>query len=105
MTLPEFSHKIQFPWGQDRKVMRTKRRPAVYASKGEVFMRCGGCGSTDFTVFLKPGKMGAAKLTNLSCSLCGKLFPFNDNGETGGTLTMEKADARKREEINARPDS
>lgn len=101
--LPEFSHKIVFPWGQDRLV--TKRRRTVYASKGDVHMRCGKCGTTDFTAHLKPGKLGAAKLTNLICSLCGKIFPFNDKGETGGTLTLEKADARKREAINERPDN
>lgn len=103
MTLPEFSHKILMPWGQDRVVM--KRRRAVYAQRGEMHMRCGACGATDFTAHLKPGKLGAAKLTNLICSVCGKVFPFNNNGETGGTLTFEKADARKREEINARPDT
>jgi hypothetical protein len=49
--------------------------------------------------------LGAAKLTNLICSLCGKIFPFNDKGETGGTLTAETANARKRESINERPDN
>jgi len=68
-------------------------------------MRCGGCGTTDFTAHVHPGKMGTAKLTKLICSVCGKTFLFNDKGETGGTLTIEKADARKREEINARPDN
>ena len=101
--LPEFPHKIIFPWGQDRLV--TKRRRAVYPSNGDVHMRCGNCGTTDFTAHLKPGQLGAAKLTNLVCSLCGKIFPFNDKGETGGTLTLETADARKREQINERPDN
>ncbi len=101
--LPEFSHKIIFPWGQDRTVMR--RRRTVYPSNGDVHMRCGKCGSTDFTAHVKPGQLGAAKLTTLACSTCGKLFPFNDKGETGGTLTAESADARKREDINARPDT
>ncbi len=101
--LPEWSHKIIFPWGQDRLVKR--RRPTVYARKGDMHMRCGRCGATDFTAHVQPGLMGTAKLTTLACSLCGKTFPFNDKGETGGTLTFEKADARKREEINARPDS
>lgn len=101
--LTEFSHKIIFPNGQDRLVM--KRRRAVYPSNGDVHMRCGNCGKTDFTAHLKPGKLGAAKLTNLICSLCGKIFPFNDKGETGGTLTMETANARKREQINERPDN
>lgn len=101
--LPEFSHKIIFPWGQDRLVK--KRRRTVYPSNGDLHMRCGKCGTTDFTAHLKPGKLGAAKLTNLICSLCGKVFPFNDKGETGGTITIEKADARKRELINERPDN
>ena len=101
--LPEFSHKIVFPWGQDRLV--TKRRRTVYPSNDDVHMRCGDCGATDFTAHLKPGQLGAAKLTNLICSTCGKIFPFNSKGETGGTLTMEKADARKRESINARFDN
>ena len=101
--LPEFPHKILFPWGQDRLVKR--RRRAVYASNGDVHMRCGKCGSTDFTAHVKPGQLGAAKLTNLICSLCGKIFPFNDKGETGGTLTAETANARKRELINERPDN
>ncbi len=101
--LPEFSHKVIFPWGQDRLVM--KRRRTVYAKDGEMHMRCGKCGTTDFTAHLKPGQLGAAKLTKLICSLCGKTFPFNDKGETGGTITLEKADARKRELINERPDN
>ena len=101
--LPEFSHKIIFPWGQDRWVK--KRRRTVAASNNDVHMRCGECGSTDFTAHLKPGQLGAAKLTTLICSLCGKLFPFNDKGETGGTMTFETADARKRELINERPDT
>ena len=101
--LTEFSHKIIFPDGRDRLVK--KRRRAVYPSNGDVHMRCGGCGTTDFTAHLKPGQLGAAKLTNLICSLCGKIFPFNDKGETGGTLTIEMADARKRELINERPDN
>ncbi len=101
--LPEFSHKIIHAWGGGRTVM--KRRRAVYPSNGDVHMRCGGCGSTDFTAHVKPGHLGAAKLTTLSCSTCGKLFPFNNIGETGGSLKAEQADARKREEINMRPDS
>ena len=101
--LTERSHKIIFPDGQDRLVMR--RRRAVYASNGDLHMRCGKCGTTDFTAHVKPGKLGAAKLTNLICSLCGKIFPFNDKGETGGTILIEKADARKRELINERPDN
>ena len=101
--LPEFSHKIIFPDGLDRLVKQ--RRRAVYPSNGDVHMRCGNCGTTDFTAHLKSGLLGAAKLTNLVCSLCGKIFPFNDKGETGGTLTAETADARKREEINANPNN
>ena len=101
--LPEWSHKIIFPWGQDRLVKQ--RRRTAYLTGDDVHMRCGNCGTTDFTVHLKPGNNGAAKLTKLYCSLCGKRFPFNDKGETGGTLTLEKADARKREDINARPDN
>ncbi len=101
--LPEISHKIIFPDGQDRLVMR--RRRAVYARNNDLHMRCGRCGDTDFTAHVKPGKMGAAKLTNLICSRCGKVFTFNDKGETGGTLTLEKADARKREAINERSDN
>ncbi len=101
--LTEFPHKILFPWGQDRLAM--KRRRAVYPSNGDTHMRCGGCGTTDFTAHVKPTSFGAAKLTNLICSLCGKIFPFNDKGETGGTLTAETANARKREEINANPDN
>ena len=102
--LPEFSHKIIFPWGQDRLV-KTRRRPTVYLKDGDKHMRCGRCGTTDFTAHVKPSELGVAKLTTLACSLCGKTFPFNDKGETGGTLTIETADARKREEINERPDS
>lgn len=101
--LPEWSHKIIFPWGQDRLVKR--RRRTVYPSNGDVHMRCGTCGTTDFTAHVKTGQLGVAKLTMLACSLCGKTFPFNDKGETGGTLTMETANARKREEINERPDN
>lgn len=101
--LPEFSHKVIFPWGQDRLV--TQRRRAVYPSNGDFHMRCGKCGKTDFTVHVKPGPAGSAKLTNLVCSLCGKLFPFNDKGETGGSYTIDSANARKREAINARPDN
>ncbi len=101
--LTEFSHKIIFPDGQDRLVKQ--RRRAVYPSNGDTHMRCGNCGTTDFTAHVKPGLLGTAKLTNLVCSLCGKIFPFNDKGETGGTLTAETANARKREEINARPDN
>ena len=101
--LPEFSHTVIFPWGQDRLVKR--RRRAVYPSNGDLHMRCGKCGTTDFTAHLKPTQLGAAKLTNLICSLCGKIFPFNDQGEIGGTITIEKADARKREAINERPDN
>ena len=101
--LPEWSHKIIFPWGQDRLVM--KRRRTVYPNNGDVHMRCGKCGATDFTAHLKVRSLGAAKLTNLVCSLCGKVFPFNDQGETGGTITIEKADARKREAINERSDN
>ncbi len=101
--LPEFSYKIIFPWGQDRLVKR--RRRTVYPSNGDLHMRCGGCGTTDFTAHVKVGQLGAAKLTTLVCSLCGKTFPFNDKGETGGTITIETADARKRELINERPDN
>lgn len=101
--LTEFSHKIIFPWGQDRLVK--KRRRAVYAKRGEMHMRCGGCGTTDFTVHLKPGQLDAAKITNLICTLCGKVFKLDNDGQIGGTLKLEKADARKREEINARPDN
>ena len=101
--LTEFSHKITFPWGQDRLV--TKRRRAVYPSNGDVHMRCGGCGTTDFTVHLKVGQMDSARVTNLACSLCGKEFRLNSEGEVGGSLTMETADARKREEINVNPDN
>lgn len=101
--LPEFSHKIIFPWGQDRLVK--KRRRAVYSQNNDVHMRCGNCGTTDFTAHVKVGELGTAKLTTLVCSLCGKLFPFNDKGETGGTLTPEIANARKRELINERPDN
>lgn len=100
--LPEWSHKIIFPWGQDRLVKR--RRRTVYPDHGDVHMRCGQCGATDFTAHLHVTKLGAAKLTMLHCSVCGKGFPFNDKGETGGTLKMGTANARKREEINARPD-
>ncbi len=101
--LTEWSHKVFFPWGQDRWVKKRKR--AIYPSGGDLHMRCGGCGSTDFTAHVKPTQFGAAKLTNLICNLCGKIFPFNSKGETGGTLTLEAADARKREEINERPDN
>ena len=101
--LTEFPHKIVFPWGQDRLV--TMRRRAVYPSKGEFTMRCGRCGSTDFTPLVKPRQLGAAKLTTLVCSPCGKLFPLNDKSELGGTLTPETADARKRELINECPDN
>jgi len=101
--LPEFSHKIIFPWGKDRLVKR--RRRTVYPNNGDVHMRCGDCGSTDFTAHLKIKQLGVGKLTNLICSVCGKVFPFNDQGETGGTITIEKADARKREAINERPDN
>lgn len=102
--LPEFSHKIMFPWGQDRLV-KMKRRRSVLPSHGDVHMRCGECGSTDFTAHLKPARLGAAKLTWLVCSVCGKTFPFDNEGQTGGTLTLSKADARKREAINERPDN
>lgn len=102
--LPEFSHKILFPWGQDRMV-KQKRRRAVYTRNSDKHMRCGDCGSTDFTAHVKPGELGAAKLTNLICSLCGKIFPFNSKGETGGTMTFETANARKREMINERSDN
>ena len=101
--LPEFSHKIMFPWGQNRMI--TKRRKTVYADGGDVHMRCGGCGTTDFTAHLKPNLTGSGRLTKLICSLCGKTFLFNDKGETGGTWTFERADARKRELINERPDN
>ena len=101
--LPEFPHKIIFPWGQDRLVKQ--RRRTVYPSNGDLHMRCGNCGTTDFTAHLKLGDFGVGKLTNLICSLCGKTFPFNDKGETGGTMTIETADARKRELINERPDN
>lgn len=103
--LTEFSHLIKFPWGQDRKVLKTLRRRAVYPSNGDLHMRCGVCGSTDFTAHVKPTAFGAAKLTNLVCSLCGKIFPFDDKGQTGGTLHIENANARKREAINARSDN
>lgn len=101
--LTEFSHKIIFPWGQDRWVKQ--RRRAVYPSNGDVHMRCGNCGTTDFTVHVKVGQMGAAKVTILACSLCGKTFPINEKAETGGSLTMGSADSRKREQINANPDN
>ena len=101
--LPEFSHKITFPWGQDRLVMR--RRRTVYPSNGDGHMRCGRCGSTDFTNHLKVGLLGAAKLTNVVCSVCGKIFPVNAKGEVGGTLRQETANARKRELINERCDN
>lgn len=103
MSLPEFSHKIIFPWGQDRLVKR--RRRTVYPSNGDVHMRCGGCGATDFTAHLKLGEFGVGKITNLICSVCGKIFPFNNIGETGGTILIEKADAKKREQINERSDN
>lgn len=103
MTLTESPHKIIFPDGRDRLVM--KRRRAVYPSNGDLHMRCGNCGTTDFTAHLKLGEFGVGKITNLICSLCGKTFPFNDKGETGGTILIEQADARKREEINERPDN
>ena len=99
--LTEFSHKVLFAWGQDRLMM--KRRRSVYPSNGDVHMRCGGCGTTDFTVHLKVDQMDSARVTNLACSLCGKEFRLNSKGELGGTLTMETADARKRELINERP--
>lgn len=101
--LPEFSHKIIYPWGQDKLVKRRKR--TAYPSNNDVHMRCGNCGTTDFTAHVKPGELGSAKLTTLVCSLCGKLFPFNDSGETGGSLKSETANARKRELINERPDN
>ncbi len=101
--LTEFSHKIIFPDGRDRLV--TRRRRAVYASGKDVHMRCGGCGATDFTVHVRPGEMGAAKVTNVICSVCGKVFPLNDRSELGGTLNAETADSRKREEINERIDN
>ncbi len=101
--LTEFSHKVIFPDGQDRLVM--KRRRAVYPDNGDVHMRCGNCGTTDFTAHVKPGLAGSAKLTLLACSLCGKTFRFNDKGETGGSYTIDSANARKRELINERPDN
>ena len=101
--LPIFSHKIIFPWGQDKLV--PMRRRTVYPSNGELTMRCGRCGSTDFTPLVKPRQSGVIKLTTLVCSPCGKIFRFNDKGETGGTIVFEKADARKRELINERSDN
>ena len=101
--LPEFSCKIIFPWGQDRTV--TRRRRHVACGKGDVHLRCGRCGGTDFTAHVRPGQLGVAKITNLACSVCGKVFPFNAHGETGGSLKFETADARQRENINRRPDS
>lgn len=102
--LTEHSHTIIFPWGQDKKVFK-RHRDMRYANKGEMFMRCGGCGKTDFTVLVKPTKDGAAAVTTLSCSLCNKSFFLDSSGQLGGTLKSEKADARKREEINDRPDT
>ena len=104
MVLTEHSHTVIFPWGQDKKIFK-RHRDMRYAKKGEVFMRCGKCGKTDFTVLVKPTGLGGAQVTTLACSLCNKTFFVNGKGELGGSLKIEEADARKREEINERPDT
>jgi len=106
MALTEHSHTIIFPWGEDKKVI-SQKRDMRYAKDGELFMRCGHCGKTDFTILIKPNLATGAKITTACCSLCNWTFPFDDQGNIAGsfTITEEKADAKKREMINERPDT
>lgn len=105
MALSEISHKIIYPWGEDKTIFK-QRRDLRYAKKGELFMRCGGCGKTDFTILVKPNLDGSAKITTASCSLCNKTFQFDDQGKLGGTFKFEEANGiQKRMEINDRPDT
>jgi hypothetical protein len=96
-------YRILLPNGRDKWIK--KRRAARYASKDETFLRCGNCGDTDFTVLVKPGQLGAAKVSTVACSMCNHKFDVDNNGFIGGTLTAETLDARQREEVNARPDT
>lgn len=104
MALTETPMKVILPFDQDKT--RIIRKRAVYPSNGEMHMRCGKCGSTDFTVFVKLKALGAAQVTTIACNTCAKLFPLNDKGETGGSLTINKTKgARHRELINERHDN
>ena len=102
--LTDIAYKILYPWGGTKNILE-KRRDMRYANKGEMFMRCGGCGDTDFTILIKQTHSDMARIVTASCSRCNKTFPFNDQGETGGKLTKSELDVEKRREINERPDS
>ncbi|MHA2063794.1 MAG: hypothetical protein ACXABY_05345 [Candidatus Thorarchaeota archaeon] len=89
----------------DNKGIEVRHGRHTMPSKGELSMRCGYCGSTDFTVHLKPLGLGAARVTTVVCSICSKKFPFNDQGITGGSLKIESTRGYKhREAINGRHD-
>lgn len=105
--LPEAPFKILLPFGGSRRGV-VRRRPAVAPSGGDLHLRCDACGSTDFTVHVRPlvGLVqGAARVTVLACSVCGRLHRLDDAGRVGGSLTFDRTrDARHRERINHRHD-
>lgn len=101
----DLSHIDVFDNGEQVKVFKTIRKPMRFANKGEAFLRCDNCGDTDFTIILKPDKNGTAQLTKAVCSRCDFILPINDKGQMGGSLKADIADARKREQINERPDT
>jgi hypothetical protein len=104
MALPILRKRtiLDIPGHPDVEIRHGKH---VIPSGGDVTLRCGKCGSTDFTAHVRPQSMGAARITTLVCNLCAKRFPFNDQGETGGSMTVEQTNGyRHREAINARSD-
>lgn len=105
MTLPTVPHKIILPNGQDKLIKRRVR--AVIPNKNEVTLRCNKCGSTDFTVIGKPDeKTGILRIAAAVCSVCASVSQFNDKGQIGGVLKLEKLNGIKhREAINDRPDN
>jgi hypothetical protein len=89
-------------------MMPTFRRRVVMPSGGDVLMRCGKCGATDYSVHVRPSLTGSvARVTNLVCNVCQKVFELNDKAQLGGAYTpVEHAKgADHRAEMNQRTDA
>lgn len=70
----------------------------VLPGKGEVPIRCDKCGHTNFGVLAIPSAIAAvARITNLVCMTCQKIFEISPEALLGGKLEdKEKKPASSR---------
>lgn len=63
----------------------------VFPSHGELYLRCGECGSMEFKVHVKPSpKLDEAHTTATECSKCKKVRKIDPRGFIEGSGKIEK---------------